>query len=99
MATVVAISDIHGNLISVPECDILLIAGDICPTMWAAPQAQWLRGPFADWLNRIPAKEVVGVAGNHDWIFQQGPELVTGLRWHYLRDEAIKLFGLTIYGT
>ncbi|HKB36146.1 MAG TPA: metallophosphoesterase [Gemmataceae bacterium] len=99
MAIVVAISDIHGKLPAIPACQVLLIAGDICPTCWPPQQAEWLQGPFRDWLDRIPAQEVVAVAGNHDRIFEKAPHLVPRLRWHYLQDQSAKLFGLTIYGT
>ncbi len=100
MAKIVAVSDLHGNLPTIPECDILLIGGDICPYTQTNLQAQWLRVAFKEWLDKVPAKDVVGVAGNHDFIFENHPDLVPKeLRWHYLQDESINLHGLNIYGT
>ncbi len=99
MVTVVAMSDLHGHLPLVPPCDLLLIGGDLCPHGQTAVQAAWLGGAFRDWLGRIPAREVVAVAGNHDWIFERAPHLVPDLRWRYLEDRGVELFGLKIYGT
>jgi hypothetical protein len=113
MLTVAAISDLHGHLPVVPQCDILLIAGDIGPSCWPGPQAEWLAGDFRRWLAAAPAREVVAVAGNHDWAFESwdnrrafeldpdmaDPLVIPDLRWHYLEDRAVELFGLCIYGT
>ena len=113
MVTIAAISDLHGHLPAVPKCDLLLIAGDICPSSWPGPQADWLANTFKPWLDLVPAREVVAVAGNHDWVFESWDnrkefELTPGaadrlvlpdLRWHYLEDQGIELFGLRIYGT
>src|SRR4051794_16941429 len=99
MATILAVSDLHGHLPAIPECDILLIAGDICPYSQVSLQAGWLQDAFNHWLEGIPAREVVAVAGNHDWVFARAPHLVPRLRWHYLEDRGVELFGLRIYGT
>jgi Icc-related predicted phosphoesterase len=99
---VYAIADLHGSLVPVPECDLLLIAGDICPTLKfsARGQAAFLDDPFRRWLERIPARHVVAVAGNHDFIFQHEPERVpAGLRWTYLQDSSTHVGGLKIYGS
>src|SRR5262249_33524902 len=70
---VVAVSDLHGNLPAIPPCDLLLLAGDITPVRdhRLAHQAEWLDTTFRAWLNQVPARKVIGVAGNHDFIFQQ----------------------------
>ena len=102
MARVVFVSDIHGNLPEIPSCDLLLIAGDLVPHFSFSvinSQKYWLEGTFSRWLNSIPAKEVVGIAGNHDFIFQECPEKVPKLRWHYLCDEMVEVSGLKVYGT
>ncbi len=99
MILVVAVSDLHGHLPNIPPCDILLVAGDIAPSSHIALQEKWLKTAFRDWLERVPAKEIVGIAGNHDFIFEQKPDLVPKLKWKYLQDSQIELFGLKIWGT
>ena len=100
MTKIVATSDFHGNLPPIPDCDLLIIAGDICPSKAPLEQAAWLDTTFRRWLDSISAKEVVAISGNHDQIFEKAPELVPkGLRWHYLQDSSITLFDLLIYGT
>ena len=66
----VCVSDLHGYLPPVEPCDLLLVAGDICPTGDERPKTQreWLHSTFADWLAEVPADIVVGVAGNHDFV-------------------------------
>ena len=101
MTRIVASSDFHGKLpTNIPECDLFLIAGDICPSGEPIEQAAWLNTTFRNWLETVPAKKVVAIAGNHDQIFERAPELVPiNLRWHYLQDSFITINGLTIYGT
>jgi Icc-related predicted phosphoesterase len=100
MIKILATSDIHGVLPEVEPCDLLLLGGDLCPEGSNSEQAAWLDGPFRQWLKRQPAKEIVGIAGNHDLVFEEAPDLVPkDLPWHYLQDESIQLFGKTIYGT
>lgn len=89
---VVATSDFHGTLPEIPECDLLLIGGDICP-VWdhTLPfQRHWLRTTFDEWLRSVPANNIVGIAGNHDFIAQDvgGDELLhKDLPWTYLKNE------------
>jgi Icc-related predicted phosphoesterase len=99
---IVAVSDLHGILPSVPSCDLLLIAGDICPVgnHDLDYQASWLDTDFRAWLKSQPARQTVFVAGNHDFIFQNLPEQVPqNLPAVYLEDSAFHWNGLTIWGT
>jgi Icc-related predicted phosphoesterase len=99
---VVAVSDLHGNLPSIPPCDLLLLAGDLAPLRnHKLPyQAEWLDKTFRAWLERVPARKVIGVAGNHDFIFEQAPESVPrDLPWTYLQDSGTTWEGLRIWGT
>lgn len=68
---IIATSDLHGYLPEIPECDILLISGDICPIYDHNVDFQfsWLTTNFRTWLHRVPAKKVIFIAGNHDWYF------------------------------
>lgn len=99
---ITAVSDLHGHLPAIPPCDLLLLAGDLCPASDHSifAQMKFLVGPFANWLDQVPAKRVVGVAGNHDFIFEKKPDLVPkNLRWDYLQDAGVEIGGLRIYGT
>jgi len=72
MTKIVATSDLHGFLPEIPECDLLLIAGDVCP-VWNHDrnfQADWLRGEFSDWMRAQPARSTVWIGGNHDFVLQ-----------------------------
>lgn len=89
MTRVVVTADFHGRLPSpseIPPCDLLLIAGDFA-------------GISADWLLRLPADEIVAVAGNHDWDAQNDPEPFRRLPWTYLEDESATVAGLKVWGS
>lgn len=97
---IVATADLHGTLPPIPECDLLLIAGDMCP-VWDHKipyQAHWLDTVFRRWLDDVPATSVVAVFGNHDWIGEKMPELVPDLPWHIVTDEIVTIEGRSIYG-
>lgn len=85
---IVCFSDSHGHLPKVEPCDLLIIAGDICPTSSHNTDFQeaWLRDVFKPYLENVPAEQVIGIAGNHDFIFENYPELVPEMRWTYLKN-------------
>lgn len=96
---VVATSDLHGFLPEIPPCDLLILAGDICPVSnHKLPfQDLWLRYTFAPWLRTVPARRVVGTWGNHDLIAEKGaPHLK---EWTPLIDELVEFEGLRIWGS
>ena len=100
---IVAVSDMHGYLPdNIPPCDLLLLAGDLTPVQnhGIQFQAEWLEGPFRSWLRRQPARKIVGIAGNHDFIFEHAADVVpTDLPWTYLQDSYLMWEGLKIWGT
>lgn len=107
---VYASSDFHGNLPKVPDCDLLLIAGDICPDFaghghfgldeTGTGQADWLDTVFRDWLNRLIIRgiAVVAIWGNHDFVGEH-PSLIPELPWTLLQDSETNVNGLRIWGT
>lgn len=99
---IVAVSDLHGTLPKIPPCDLLLIAGDIAPIFDHDLhfQSRWLSTDFRYWLQALPAEQIVYIAGNHDLVFQQIPELVPkDLPAVYLQDSGFAWRGLKIWGT
>jgi Icc-related predicted phosphoesterase len=98
---IAATADLHGSTPEIPPCDVLLIAGDVCPVTDHRPdfQRRWLEWVFAPWLERLGAETIVGIAGNHDFVAQADPELMRSLPWTYLQDKTSTVAGLTIHGS
>lgn len=105
MTTICCVSDLHGYLPKIPDCDTLLIAGDILPlaVQSSIPKSiAWLDSSFRKWLKQIAEGRIqtVGIAGNHDFIFERAHSLVPpDLPWVYLLDDMKEVCGLNIYGT
>lgn len=95
-------SDLHGCLPAIPPCDLLLIAGDLCPIddHSLSYQADWLHHDFAEWLAEVPSRQTVFIAGNHDLVFERSPGLLDPSRWRgvYLQDAGYEWEGLRIWG-
>lgn len=99
MPKILATADLHGNLPTIPECDLLLIGGDVCP-MWdhhVDVQKYWLDYDFRNWLENVPARKVIGIAGNHDFVFQKS-KIGDTLPWTYLKDSETDFEDLRIWG-
>lgn len=76
---IAAISDIHGHLCKdIPECDVLCICGDILPLQVqrnVVRSVSWLCQDFKPWVESLPCKYVIFIAGNHDFVFETlGPK-------------------------
>ncbi len=91
---IVAISDTHGQhrRISIPDGDILVVAGD------------WTYGEQISSLNvffrGLPHKHKVLIAGNHDFILERHPEAAGELKdCLYLMDSSVTVMGLKFYGS
>ena len=70
---IVAISDIHGLLPELPECDVVCCAGDISPLEYQSDQTQmvsWFCLEFLPWVEKLPCKKFIMVGGNHDFFLQ-----------------------------
>lgn len=99
MMRVYAISDLHGNIPHIPECELLLLGGDYSPSRNVDVSRKWLDGEFRQFLEDVPARYIVGIAGNHDFAFQEDRAFAESLPWIYLQDKAVNLEGIKIYGT
>ncbi|HEY5977773.1 MAG TPA: metallophosphoesterase [Solirubrobacterales bacterium] len=100
---VIATADLHGYLPEIEPCDLLLIAGDVCPIEGShevGDQLAWLQRSFRPWLGAQPAAEIAWVAGNHDFGCEpEGfAEVADEFPGHYLCGNAIAVQGKLIYG-
>lgn len=98
---IVCISDTHNKLelVDVPDGDVLLHAGDLT----AAGTAQEVFQEY-EALSRLPHEHIVAIPGNHDFPFQQIPELRQILEARFPRvttliDEELMLDGIRLYGS
>lgn len=100
---IVCISDMHlQHLDKLPEGDILVDAGDMTfqGNIKEITQA-------ADWRKQIKNsygyREVICIAGNHDWLFQKDPTMARLIMRErgitYLEDAMVELDGLKIFGS
>jgi hypothetical protein len=75
---IVALSDQHGFLPDVPPCDLLTVAGDVCPDRFGPfmavhdpyQQQAWFDRTVRPWLAATPATHKLLTWGNHDWCGQ-----------------------------
>ena len=94
----IAISDLHGHLPQIPQCDLLIIAGDICPLDChnVDYQLRWLYGVFGPWARSQPAKRILATWGNHDFAGVHRP-VIDGV--DFLSDDPAVHSGLRIWGS
>lgn len=103
--TITVCSDLHGNLPKgrIPECDLLLLAGDIAPWSrgWSVfNQANWYNAQFEPWIKSQPAKQWYAVFGNHCFVGENNPHLLSQyLQDRFLTDRSASAFGLNIHGS
>ena len=92
-------SDLHQNLPPAVDCDLAIIAGDICGGGGPLSQYVYLEEKFRPWLMQFP--KAAWIAGNHDWVCQESGSLIPfyGDNHVYLRDNYWEPFkGLKVWG-
>lgn len=107
---IVLASDLHGNLIDIPKCDLFILSGDISPhninpdnkDIVVHQHLNWINKKFSKWIERSEATNVVLVAGNHDFVFQD--TLTKNLinlpqKVKYLENSSTEINGIKIWGT
>ena len=110
---VCAFSDTHGNYnFEIDACDIVVICGDIMPLNIQSSNLkceEWVKTFFIPWCEKLPCNKVIFIAGNHDFMLQDKPEVIREMLKNndkvvYLQDEKFEYEDeehtvYTIYGT
>lgn len=112
MVRIVATSDCHGMLQPgmLPRGDILVLAGDICRNYVnshqflyenqrdSLMQKMYLRG-LDEMLSKLGYKQIVAIAGNHDWVFALDPTVRDAIpHIRYLYGESAEFEGIKFWG-
>ena len=94
----VFISDTHdlNPVQSIPDGDFLIHCGDI----FGNESIDCLIR-FNNWMGKLPHRNKITIAGNHDFIFERNNELARSILTNiqYLQDEYIEIEGYKIYGS
>ena len=99
---VVFISDTHEqhNLLEIPKCDLLIHSGDLT-NRGSKNAVRDINHWFGTLKEKGLVEEVVCIAGNHDFLFEESDEYARKLMTNcvYLKDEEFSYKGLRIYGS
>lgn len=74
--TVIPFSDLHGYLFdpkTLPECDVACCCGDFVPLEYQNDDVRsiaWFCLEFIPWVDKLPCKHFILVAGNHDFFME-----------------------------
>ncbi len=95
----VCISDthsLHQRIPEIPDGDVLIHAGD-CLGQGTMENIQ----EFNEWLGSLPHEHKIVIAGNHDWAFQETPELAKAALTNaiYLEDSGVEIDGIRFWGS
>ncbi len=95
----VCISDthsLHHRILNVPDGDVLIHAGD-CLGQGTLENIEELN----EWLGTLPHRHKIVIAGNHDWAFQETPELARQALTNaiYLEDSGVESQGVRFWGS
>lgn len=110
---ILAVSDLHGNLININNsADILVIAGDWSPLYnqhCYDSVIEWINKKFIPWMLKLDVRHVVFIPGNHDLSCTYSKfdnDLYSILfrynasdRIHYLNNSSVIIDGYKFYGT
>jgi hypothetical protein len=95
---IAAVSDLHGYLPPLPECDLLIIAGDVCPDRFGGAfpdvrgQREWMAYKFQPWLKQATSGPVAATWGNHDFAGQRDWPFA-----HFVTDALVTAAGLSVW--
>ena len=87
---------LHRRIPDIPDGDVLIHAGD-CLGQGTLENIEVLN----DWLGTLPHRYKIVIAGNHDWAFQETPELARQALTNaiYLEDSGVEIEGIRFWGS
>lgn len=89
------VSDLHGFRSVLSGGDVLIICGDLT----SRDRKEEYDG-FILWLNKLPYRCKIVIAGNHDGLIEKGIVTIgNGQNVHYLCDSGLEFEGLKIWGS
>lgn len=96
------VSDVHNRWgrLSLPRADVLVVAGDMT-MMGTEAELCKMDAYLSAMKDGGVFDEVVAIAGNHDWMFQEDPEKARALTPsidHYLQDSGVEICGMRFWG-
>lgn len=95
---IVCLSDTHSahDKIDVPDGDLLIHAGD-----FTGHGSKQQVEAFDEWIGNLPHRYKIVIAGNHDFLFEDEPDIAVPLLKNciYLQDKGITLEGIKIWGS
>ena len=102
-----AISDLHGTLIDIEPCDLVLICGDTVPLNIQSNSKKtykWFQTVFKEWTDNLLCNKVLFIAGNHDLGLEHHQERYEKLfpednKVTYLCNTSYDYKGIKIFGT
>lgn len=91
-----AMSDLHGVLPQIQECDVVCICGDFSPIEFdrnTSKVEEWVNLEFFPWIRNLPCSKVILTPGNHDWItwVKQPEDIQKWIQDENLQDKFIYL--------
>jgi Icc-related predicted phosphoesterase len=101
---IIHISDLHGYLpTNLPSGDVLVISGDLSPLNIQGNLSKmntWVTNTFKPWLEQLPYREKIVIAGNHDFFLQEN-------KWQralsefctYLHNSSVEIDGVKFFGS
>lgn len=106
MTKICALSDMHGQLIDIEPCDLVLICGDsvsLNMQRYDETTYEWYKYVFSKWAENLPCEKVLWIAGNHDNMEGKADEyrelFPRSAKVTYLEDEGYIYEDIKIYGT
>lgn len=105
---ILAISDLHGHLPDLKQCDIVCIGGDITPLSLrhdVEGQWKWFNEIYLPWVETVNCQYLITIAGNHDYFFgTYDSEILSKYstednKFIYLENTGITLKDISFYGT